>query len=427
MRYNRLGFVLLTAILGLARTADAQSFGVELHNTLMPAAGGMGGVSIAQPQDLTSALNGNPASLTQFRGTQVTFGGAWAEPSFRMTQTGNIPEFSPPPTPFIEPFSAKSTAPGVPGGNIGLTQDLGELGIPATLGIGFLTTAGGFVDFRQIPNSNGTNSSLAVFSIPFALGIDVSDRLSLGASLALGIAFFDGPFVGLSGMTPDYALRGALGANYRVTDATTVGFYYQTKQGFNFDNALIVNPGPTQTAFDAAMDLPQNIGLGVANSALLQGRLLLALDVTYKLWNDASLYSSVYDNQWVVQLGAQFTQGRYRLRAGYVWAENPIDPTPGTNLGGVIQPGDLPAVRYTQGLLAVTGQHRIAFGIGMTDVLPGIDMDLMAGGMFRGTEQLGALTTASMTSYWIGTGLTWRFGRGACERLPAPDSWCGDS
>ena len=70
--------VLLTAFLAQATSLHAQTFGVEAHNTLMPASGGMGGVSIAMPQDLVSAVNGNPATLTQFYGTQFIFGGAWA-------------------------------------------------------------------------------------------------------------------------------------------------------------------------------------------------------------------------------------------------------------------------------------------------------------------------------------------------------------
>jgi long-chain fatty acid transport protein len=136
----------------------------------------------------------------------------------------------------------------------------------------------------------------------------------------------------------------------------------------------------------------------------------VAIDLLYKLWDEASMYNAVYDNQWVVQCGTQYTMGRCKLRAGYVWAENPIDQTPGNNIGGVIQPGDLPAVRYTQALLAVTGQHRISAGVGIADVLPNIDADLMAGGMFRDTEQLGAFTQSSIASYWVGLGLTWRFG-----------------
>lgn len=415
-------FLVLTLVTGGALRAFGQSFGVELHNTLMPASGGMGGVSIARPQDLTSAINANPAALTQFRGTQFAFGGGWAEPTFNLTQTSNIPVVGS--SPLIEPFSAKSTAPGTPVGNIGVTQDLSELGLPATFAIGFITTAGGFIDFRQVPESHGTNTGQTIFNMPVALGVDLTDRFAVGASLSLGIAFYDGPFVGVGGMTPDYALRGTVGGNYLLTDATTFGAYYQTAQSYTFDNAFLLNPGPGQTAVDVNMDLPQNIGFGVANNALMNGRLLLGVDVVYKLWDEADLYQAVYDNQLVVQVGAQLTRGRYRLRTGYAWAENPIDNTPGSNIGGVVQPGGLAAVRYTQGLLAITSQHRISFGLGVVDLLPGIDLDLMAGGMFRDTEQLGNFTTTSIESYWIGVGMTWRFGRGSCERLPAPDSWC---
>lgn len=407
----------LSALMCLpAGAADAQSFGVELHNTLMPAAGAMGGASVALPQDVTSAINGNPATLTQFRGTQFLFGGGWAEPTFNLHQSAPIVLLD------VDPYSAKSTAPGLPAGNIGLTQDFGALGVPATLAVGFVTSSGGFVDFRQVPESNGTNSASAIFSLPVALGVDITERFSLGASMALGIAFFDGPFVGVGGMTPDYALRGTVGAAYDLTDFTTLGAYYQTGQSFQFDNAIRF--GPADAFHDVQMDLPQNVGLGLANTALFDGRLLVAADLLYKLWDEADLYRAVYDNQWVVQLGAQYTMGRCKLRAGYVWAENPLDPEPEANIGNVTPPGGIPAVRYTQALLAVTSKHRISGGIGVADVLPGIDLDMMAGGMFRDEEQLGSFTSTSIAGYWIGLGLTWRFARGACERLPAPSEWC---
>lgn len=406
----------------VANTAHAQTFGIESHNTMMPAAGGMGGVSIARPQDLGSAINANPASLTQFHGTQFMFSGAWVEPTMNITQTGNIPAFGPA---LVEPYSAKSTAPGSPIGNIGVTQDFSALGLPATFGIGFVTVAGAAVDYRQVPESHATNSSLVIFEVPIALGVDVTDRLSLGAGLDLGIAYFDGPFVGLGGMTPDYALRGTAGANYLLTEHTTVGGYYQSEQAFRFDNAVVLNVGPIYEPRDVMMDLPQNLGMGVANNALMDGRLLLGLDVLYKLWNDTQMFGAIYDNQWVVQLGAQYSMGRYRLRAGYAWAENPIDNTPGGDIGGIVQPGELRAVRYTQAMLAVTSQHRLTAGIGVVDVLPGVDLDLMAGGMFRDEEQLGDFTLTSIESYWLGAGLTWRFGRGSVTPVAAPNSWNG--
>ncbi len=397
-----------------AGRANAQSFGVELNNTLMQAAGGMGGVSIARPQDLTSAMNANPATLTQFRGTQFTFGGAWAEPTFNLTQTAPLLLVD------VDPYSAKSTAPGSPLGNIGVTQDLSELGVPATLGLGFVTVSGAAIDFRQVPESNGTNTASAIFAMPMTLGVDLTERLHAGTSLALGIAYFDAPFVKLGGMTPDYALRGTAGLNYDLTDRTNVGTYYQTEQSFTFDNSVRFVGG---RFLDVNMDLPQNIGVGVANNALADGRLLIAVDFLYKLWDEADLYSTVYENQFVVQVGTQFSVGRVKLRAGYNWAENPLDPAPEASLGGVTPPGGIPSVRYTQGLLAVTSEHRISGGIGIADVLPGIDVDLMAGGMFHDSEDVGPFTTTSIESYWIGFGTTWRFGRGSCEKLPVKDSW----
>ena len=68
------GVAFCACSIGVSTAAYGQSFGVELHNTLMPASGGMGGASVARPQDLTSAINANPATLTQFQGTQFMFG-----------------------------------------------------------------------------------------------------------------------------------------------------------------------------------------------------------------------------------------------------------------------------------------------------------------------------------------------------------------
>ncbi len=55
-------------VAAIAPTAFAQTYGVELHNTLMPASSGMGGTSFTQPQDIQSAIYGNPATMTQFAG-----------------------------------------------------------------------------------------------------------------------------------------------------------------------------------------------------------------------------------------------------------------------------------------------------------------------------------------------------------------------
>src|SRR5262245_25848271 len=121
----------LVAGLVSAERARAQSYGVEMNNTLMPASGGMAGASNALPQDHLSAINGNPATLTQFPGTHFTFGGAWAEATYNIDQLASLPLVG------VDPYSAKSNAPGGAAGNIGVAQELDAGGVPVVLGLGF--------------------------------------------------------------------------------------------------------------------------------------------------------------------------------------------------------------------------------------------------------------------------------------------------
>ena len=379
----------------------------------MPASGAMGGVSIAQPQDLTSAINANPATLTQFAGTQFLFGGAWVEPTYNLSHVGGV-------LPNVGTFSAKSEAPGLVAGNIGVTQSLSSIGVPATFGLAFISDAAGAADFRQVPASNGTNAALTVLEMSPAVGVALNEQWSLGGSLSLGTGFFDGPFVGVGGMTTAYGIRGTVGLSYAASETTRLGMYWQSKQNFRFKNALeLAQPGGGLSAvFDVHLDLPDNVGLGIANSSLLGGNLLLAADVLYKQWDNADFFRALYNNQWVAQFGAQYRRDQYRLRLGYVYAGTLLDPNPGVSAGGVAPPGAVAAIQYAQGLMAITSPHRLSAGFGKRDVLPGLDFDMFAGGMFNHFEQIGAFTSSSIESYWIGLGLTWRGGGGRYE-----DSW----
>ena len=176
--------------------------------------------------------------------------------------------------------------------------------------------------------------------------------------------------------------------------------------------------GPAQ---DINLGLPDNIGFGIANERLIDGRLLLAADVLYKQWKNADLFKAIYQNQWAFQLGAQYrVSRRVVFRLGYVYAENAIDPITGTSAGGVTPPGGGAGIRYVQSLFAAINQHRLTGGIGIYNVMPGIDFNLLAGGMFESYDQFGPMTSASVESYWVGAGMTWRFGRGACEE----GDWC---
>lgn len=392
-------------------TAKAQSFGIELQNTLMPASGGMAGTSVARPQDLLSAINGNPGTMTQFEGTQFSFSGAWADPTIQFRQDSPLPVAN------VSPYEATSAAPGTAVGNIGLTQNFDDWGKPITFGLGLISTAGGGVDFRSVPQSNGTSSQILILHFVGGMAIQVTDRLSIGATAALGQGFFDAPYAGVGAMAAAYGVRGSVGAGYELDPDTTLGFYYQTAEQFVFEDAVrLALPGNTlSAAFDVNLGLPANLGFGVANSSLMDGNLLLAADITYKLWDSAALFKDIYQNQWVFQTGAQYSAGKCRYRLGYAYAENPIVAIDSLSIGSLPIQDLVAGASYLQAQLAVINQHRLSGGIGFVDVLPGVNFDLFAGCMFHASQQL-TETNVSASSYFLGAGLTWRFG--ACSGVP---------
>ena len=407
---RQIAFLMLALVALSAEAAHAQSFGVELFNNVMPASGGMAGTSIASPQDVQSAVYGNPATMTQYRGTQFAFGSAWVEPTYNLSVAEpGLPLLG------ISPFTdAKSDAEGLAPVNIGVTQDLSAWDMPVTIGLGFMAGSGAGVDFRHVPQPNGTNATFLALDVVSGAGIDLTERLSVGASVILSNATLDGPFVGFSGSTADYALRGTLGLDYALRPDTRVGLYWKTKAGYTFQNAFRLFPGSYR---DVSVDRPECVGVGVSNSTLMDGRLLLAADATYQQYTETAMFGELFRDQWSLQFGTQYSiNDRIRLRLGYAWNQNPMRNSVGDRLGGVLPPGGVAHVQYIEALFAAIPQDRITGGLSVRDVLPGVDLDLLAGGMFAASQTFG-ITTATVESYWVGAGITWRYGRGACEEV----------
>lgn len=176
------------------RHASAQAFGVELHATVNPAAGGMAGVSIARPQDLQSAFTGNPATLTQFRGTQFSFGGGWVEPTINVDNDATLPLAN------VSPFDARSGQPGSALANIGVTQDFSAFGMPVTWGAALHAGAGLGVKYMDVPASNGSTASLVALHSASGIGVQVTERLSLGSQMYITTGSLDGPSRNVSGV-----------------------------------------------------------------------------------------------------------------------------------------------------------------------------------------------------------------------------------
>ncbi len=393
--------ILLAAawILGAATGAFAQAYGTDLHNTLAPASGGMAGVSLALPQDMPSAVFGNPSTLAQFRGTQFTIAGAWVEPTYIVEHDGFLTGGT--------PFRLKSGMQGLPGLDIAVAQDLRPLGFPGTAGLGVATLAGAGAEYRgDAPVGGNVSGEMLILGINAALGVDLTPRLAAGAAFTLGTGFFDLALVDASAMVHDYAIRGTFGFDYDLTCCTTVGVFYQTQLRLSYDNMLF-RPVPGDYV-DIDVDQPDNIGFGVANRSLCCGDLLLAADVLYKPWSSCNLYSDVFVDQWAFAFGAQLTRCKWKYRAGYSYNTNPVDHSVGDSLEGL--PIGQAAVEYLiAAQLAAINQHRISAGIGRQDVLPGLDLDLFAGGMLNASDQFGTHSAAEVAIWYIGLGLTWRF------------------
>ena len=98
---------------------------------------------------------------------------------------------------------------------------------------------------------------------------------------------------------------------------------------------------------------------------------------------------------------------KYRL--GYSYNGNPINHSVGDKLDGF--PVGQDAVQLFQASSTATiNQHRITAGIGRQGFLvPNLDLDLFAGGLLNAHDEFGN-SQASIAVYYVGTGLTWRYG-----------------
>ena len=407
VRQIRLLAVVATIAAASTCVVFGQGYGTDTQNVMMPASGGMAGVSIALPQDVPSAIFGNPATLAQFEGTQFTLGGGWAEGYPTVTRHG-----------FTDPnqnYSVTSRTQGFVMPAMGVTQDLRSLGIDGAMGLGLTGLGGIGAEYRgRAPAgsiANDFSSEMLILGMNMGAGVEVTDRLSLGATLTLGTGFEQLGLVQSTAMVHAYGLRGNFGADYALNDCNTLGAFYQTELNFNFPQAFRMPDGSYQ---NIRLGQPPTVGLGWANTALMGGDLLVATDIYYKLWENAAMYQDIYVNQWAFAFGAQLTRGRMKYRTGYSYNTNLINHNVGDRLSGLPVAQD--AIQFFQASsTAAISQHRLTGGVGRQDFLfQGVDLDLYAGGLFPASDQFGAHTDASVAMYYLGMGLTWRYGRPCC-------------
>lgn len=387
--------------LGAASAANAANYGTDLNLTMLPASGGMAGVGIANPLEPAAAVFGNPATLANFNsGTSFSFGATFYKPEVSAQHNGGDTGAA---------WSADSKASDYLVPAVAVTQAISQ---NTVLGLGLTAVSGVGSDFRNTPGSLDPLAELVLFGANAGIAHRVNDNLDLGGAVTIGNGFFQ---AGLSSNTASrraFGVRGTLGANYHVGQ-TNVGAYYRSKLSIKYKDVVQYD---TNAFWDLTLEQPEEVAMGLSNSSLLDGKLLLAVDVIWKNWEGAKFYEDIYENQTVVALGAQLTQGKAKWRVGYSRVDSPIKGSVGSNVGeatslaynGVNIPLTPSLVRYLQATNAeVIWEDQLTAGFGY-ELNKNIQVDTHVGVALSRDETIGN-TSVNAKAWQIGAGLTWKF------------------
>lgn len=431
-KFSRLA--LSTALLSAMSTgAIAGPYGYDLHNVLAPVSASMAGTSIAKPLDNVSAVFGNPAGLSEFRGTEFTFGATWYKPNAELDHDGTV-------TGAVggAAFKEDNANEGYLVPEVAVTQDLRGLGIPGTLGAGVTATNGIGVEFRNNSAAIGLSAELIVLGANFGLSLDLTENFTVGAATTVTYSMLDLGLASTSAQTHDIAFKGSLGGVYKLPHATQIGAFYHSELRQNFNDIIQASPDGGSGILTQAKDgrftnlvieQPGTVGIGISNEMFMNGHLLLSADVMYKNWGKAEFWKDIYVDQWIFSVGAQLTQGPWEFRAGYGYADDPtrknvaglsqldnvcaglpanctVIPTDNTDVGNLV-------VELLQAAQAeVIYKHRLTAGVGYKGFLaPFLDLDMHVARQFPETRSYGSSnhTTAEVDSWHTGFALTWHF------------------
>jgi long-chain fatty acid transport protein len=387
-----------------------------------PISRAMGGVGIAAPQDAISATFSNPAGMCfgpycpgseiNFSGTLFLprpetrisiFGGTTVRQSDSDDKTYAIPAFGLS-VPINPQWRFGLAAYGISG--LGVDYRDTVIDNPSAFGAGAPLVAGEY-------------TQLQIMKFSPNLAYLVNDNLSLGIGLHIDYSALDLR----SGSSFNYGYGVQVGAIYKVNDYVSLGATYKTPQSVDHDNVRDFDGDGT--ADDLELEIPQEIGVGIAVEPIL-GKLLIELDGKWVNWKDADGYEDFdWDDQIVIAVGAQFKPTeKLALRLGYNYAENPVEEH--NNWNGTfgadfvnVQGKNIP--RYYYETFRIVGfpaivEHHLTAGIGY-EVSDSLAFNIGYMHAFEetitetGTDLAGlpAVIESTLEEDSIEFGLTWRF------------------
>ncbi|HPI94428.1 MAG TPA: hypothetical protein PLT09_14985 [Deltaproteobacteria bacterium] len=290
-----------------------------------PVARSMGGVGIAAPQDAISAVFANPASMCvgpYCPASSFDFAGTLFMPKVdaAVKHEGSV----------VKDESATSVY-AIPA--IGISVPITDKLPLWRFGIAAYGVTGLGVDYRgddldnasyydfgggsTAPLVQGEYTQLQIMKFAPAVGVLLTDKLSLGIAVPIDYAMLDLR----SGTSPDYTAGVQLGIIYMPLDNMNLGLTYISPQETSHDNINLPNLDTLK------LESPQQVGFGVSYQVPQAMNLLVETDVKWLNWADANGYKDFdWKDQWVYAVGVQVEPKKNLfLRAGFNYAKNPVD------------------------------------------------------------------------------------------------------
>jgi long-chain fatty acid transport protein len=317
----------------------------------------MAGADIPVARD-TSALNTNPAGLTQITGKRYDLYGSL----LRITDLSHQDQFD-------NDVHASNLYTGL--GGMGYAQRINNTA--CTAGLGLFAQGGSGGVFEQVNTAFGTKDEFsalfAVAKLTSGLGCEINDKWSVGGSFGLVYATAEQKVFPNTSQPPTFAgievedatsleTSFKLGVQYHVTPKLTLAATYTGKTELPLtDGKLKLNLTSAGLGIVTYNDLkieglalPREIGVGAAYQ--MNDKWLLAMELNWINWADAmknvvltatnpdnsavadiqSTTTMDWNDQWVFATGIAYSYSdKTTIYAGYNYGKNPI-PAEHSNL-----------------------------------------------------------------------------------------------
>jgi long-chain fatty acid transport protein len=432
------------AVLMLAsNSAFAIATGTDLNLSMKAASGGMAGAAYTKPQEASAAVFGNPATMTQFGGTNFNFGAGYLVPELEVTQTGAGALDG------VTGNVSKSGAENYVAPDLAVTHELGN---GWYLGAGIEADAGLGADYRPSPltvpslsaNPAVTGIPLVVelvsFNVNLAAAKKVTPQTSVGAALTIGFGMAQlgtvGPAGaalagteagGTSGSVHAFSVGGSLGVTHQLNPDLLLSAAVKSSVKYDFKNIVWGgSPALGGVGFqNLGVEQPLEVVLGAAYD--IAPNWMVEADLVWKNWSRAATYQDIYNDQFMLAVGSQYKTGPWSLRLGYSYAQDILRDTPNSTLGGLTNLGLVPLnvelnKLVQMSLVPVVFNHTLTAGVGY-DLSKNIRLDTFAALALKGdatrTTNLGVGLTgmpvgpetykADIKVWAAGVGLSFKF------------------